>query len=355
MKELKFDPEKLNIHQFCSNLVENETMNLKYCPYKENPLDPAGCSLTNGVDADTTKSKEISNTVNSLHSLGFFLREDNNIRLTDLGIKFAKNSILKNNYDDTLREAILHNGSMIGLLGQIYLNKTNNFSTDQIFVGYPNTGNEYFNFNGERISISSGSEKDSNTRTKSCLLAWGISASFFHPIDFEAATFEKKQSYVMSSIRNKRKYILNNSNFPSYIFENTFYTKKPLDYHNLTKNTGALRENNQEKVREITLKLEPKIKNRRLAILHALQNSYKTKQNLNLSKLISSMRNYPDMFVINPDSFEEIMYEEIYIGFVAGIPFKVVNEKLKPLCGINLNELNINAPLNVIKIIDRII
>ena len=62
MKELKFDPEKLNIHQFCSNLVENETMNLKYCPYKENPLDPAGCSLTNGVDADTTKSKEISNT-----------------------------------------------------------------------------------------------------------------------------------------------------------------------------------------------------------------------------------------------------------------------------------------------------
>ena len=59
------------------------------------------------------------------------------------------------------------------------------------------------------ISISSGSEKDSNTRTKSCLLAWGISASFFHPIDLEAATFEKKQSYVMSSIRNKKKYILN--------------------------------------------------------------------------------------------------------------------------------------------------
>ena len=61
---------------------------------------------------------------------------------------------------------------MVGLLGQIQLNQSQSFKTDELYIGYPNTGQEKVNFLGENIIISCGSEKDSNTRTKSCLLAW---------------------------------------------------------------------------------------------------------------------------------------------------------------------------------------
>ena len=73
MKDIKFDQNSLNIHNFCKILEKhNSIKDLNYCPYKENPLDESGCALTNGVYVDSTKQKEVSNTINALHSLGLF-------------------------------------------------------------------------------------------------------------------------------------------------------------------------------------------------------------------------------------------------------------------------------------------
>lgn len=351
MKEIKFDSGDVNIHQFCQILKKHQL--IQYCPYKENPLDEAGCSLTNGVEVDTTKQKEISNTVNALHSLGFFFREGREISITKSGRDFASCSVNSEQYLRIFTDGLLKNGLMVGLLGQIYLNSQERFSTNDIYVGYPNTGQESVFINGERIIISSGSEKDSNTRTKSCLLAWGVTSNFFAPVDLIDKSFDDRIGYTLLKVRNKRHY--EKIDFPDSIFDRKFITQKPLDYNNLTKNTGALRENNQEKIRKVTMQMESKIKNRRLAILHALNDAYHKQYELNLESLIDALKKFPDEFVVDHNSFLDTMLEESKIGFAAGLPFDIsIEGGLKPLCGINLDELNIGAPTRVLNMIDSI-
>ena len=52
----------------------------------------------------------------------------------------------------------------------------------------------------------------------------------------------------------------------------------------------------------------------------------------------------------------DIMFEEIKIGFAAGIPFRVIDDlNVKPLCGLNMQELNLNAPYEILKIIKHIL
>lgn len=54
MKDIKYNPEEDNILNHCNLLKSNSLLNIKYCPYKDNPLNTSGCSLTNGVNDDTT-------------------------------------------------------------------------------------------------------------------------------------------------------------------------------------------------------------------------------------------------------------------------------------------------------------
>ena len=355
MKDIKFDQNSLNIHNFCKILEKhNSIKDLNYCPYKENPLDESGCALTNGVYVDSTKQKEVSNTINALHSLGLFERRNKEIRLTNLGLRFAKSEINSETFLSIFKESILKNGLMIGLLGQIYIENKKSFKTEDIFVGYPNTGKEYVNHDDERIIISSGSEKDSNTRTKSCLLAWGTWLNFFYPKDLKNTPIADKRNYVLQKNRNRRDYLIDE--FPFFIFEKEFITEKPLDYNNLTKLTRALRENNQQNIRKVTLEVEPKIKNRRLALLHSLNDAYKKNRLLNIKNLITKMRSFPDQFIVDEQNFEDIMFEEIKIGFAAGIPFRVIDDSnVRPLCGLNMQELNLNAPNKTLKIIKQIL
>ncbi|PQJ32401.1 hypothetical protein BST92_10900 [Nonlabens arenilitoris] len=95
---------------------------------------------------------------------------------------------------------------------------------------------------------------------------------------------EVTRNYTLAKKRNLRKYKI--TNFPDYLFNGNHIVTKPLDYNNLTKNTGALRENNQAKIRELTLKVEPKIKNRRYAIIYALNKAYLEKTTLDFDTLI---------------------------------------------------------------------
>ena len=350
MFDLKYDQNSTNIHQFCSILKTDEDLGISFCRYKENPLSPSGCGLTNGVEEDSTKSKEISNTVNALHALGFFHRTGNMIRITQLGRTFANSYIDSKEFYSIFRQGALNSGLMIGLLGKLYLTQKQCFKTDELYIGYPNTGHEKVHLSGENIIVSCGSEKDSNTRTKSCLLAWGITAGFFFPTKLSRKSQNELNDYTLSKARGLKDYSL--LDFPHEIFQGKFLTAKPLDYNNLTKNTGALRENNQQKIRSATLSLEPKIKNRRLAILLTLHRCYLINKCLNLQELIKYLLYFEDLFVVDKDSFEAIMYEEINIGFVAGIPFEIdEDEQLKPMTGLELSELLLGAPKNVVAVI----
>ena len=85
-------------------------------------------------------------------------------------------------------------------------------------------------------------ESDSNTRTKSCLLAWGISCGFIpenldnDSYDADTIYQEVTRNYTLQK-RNLRKYKI--KNFPTIYLMETIVTK-PLDYNNLTKTLGHL-------------------------------------------------------------------------------------------------------------------
>lgn len=358
MKDIKYNPEEDNILNHCNLLNSNSLLNIKYCPYKDNPLNTSGCSLTNGVNDDTTKSKEISNTVNALDSLGFLYRRKRNIEITHQGLLFAKTEYNSADMLQIIRKAVSGYGMFIGFLAQIKLLGKTSFDTNEITLGYPNS-NEKILYEGNSIIISGGSESDSNTRTKSCLLAWGISCGFFIPENLDNDSYdadtlyqEVTRNYTLAKKRNLRKYKI--TNFPDYLFNGNHIVTKPLDYNNLTKNTGALRENNQAKIRELTLKVEPKIKNRRYAIIYALNKAYLEKTTLDFDTLIDFLNNYPDLFIVNQESFDDVMYSELNIAFMVGTPFSIgINNELNPLVGVDMSEVNLGAPDDLIKVMNK--
>ena len=358
MKDIKYNPQENNILNNCNLLKSNSLLNIKYCPYKDNPLNTSGCSLTNGVNDDTTKSKEISNTVNALDSLGFLYRRKRNIEITHQGLLFAKTEYNSIEMLQIIRKAVSGYGMFIGFLAQIKLLGKNSFDTNEITLGYPNS-NEKILYEGNSIIISGGSESDSNTRTKSCLLAWGISCGFFIPENLDNDSYdadtiyqEVTRNYTLAKKRNLRKYKI--KNFPDYLFNGNHIVTKPLDYNNLTKNTGALRENNQAKIRELTLTVEPKIKNRRYAIIYALNKAYLEKTTLDFDTLIDFLNNYPDLFIVNQESFDDVMYSELNIAFMVGTPFSIgIDNELKPLVGVAMSEVNLGAPDVLINVMNK--
>ena len=290
MSGVKFKRKSENIHKFCTLLVDSP-LGTKYCPYKQNPLDNAGCSLTNGVDEDSTKSKEVSNTINALHALGLVERIDRNIKITSSGIKFSKVQYGTAEMQELIKNAVLNYGPIIGVLKQICDiadPKTCIFDSNDIQVGFPNTS-ETVTFNNYEVALSSGSQKDSNTRTRSCLLAWLTTAGFIRPVDMPALQANeyahiKYRDFLNRLHRGDRKYIL----VEEPLFENAeFTTKKPLNYSNLTKLTAALRENNQAVVREATMKYEARINNRRFAILYFLNKAFQSDKLLLLDNIIT--------------------------------------------------------------------
>ena len=356
MTDIKFDPKSINIHSQCELLLENKSLGLKYCRYKENPLNNSGCSLTNGINDDTTKSKEVSNTINSLHALGFVNRIGNSIKFTNEGKRFAETLYNSNEMLIQIRTAVLRYGLFVGFIYQIKNLGKNEFDTNEIDVGYPKA-TENILYNGELIKISSGSEDDSITRTKSCLIAWATTCGFICPLPILSKLdmnnpHISSSEYVLQPKRNLRKYKI--INLPQNLFSGDFVTKKPLDYKNLTKNIGALRENNQQNIREITLKLEPKIQNRRLAVLYILNKAFRNKKDVQLQKLVDFLLTFKEYFVIEKENFYDVMCEEINIAFISGIPF-LINGKdnLKPLTGLNTEELTLNAPKEVIAILNK--
>ena len=348
LNDIKFESGNRTIHNHCRLLVSSNSLRITHCPYKS-PLDSSGCSLTNSVKVDSTKSKEVSNTVNSLHGLGLVTRSaESNVQLTELGATFA---YLEN--DDTgmhqvIRRATLNYGPMVGLLGQVYLSGQPEFDTNELVVGYPST-RETVDHNGESVTISSGSEPDSNTRTKSCLLAWGTTAGFFHPTSLEVPNRQQAHidtaAYINQERRPLRRYKVLHID---EIFRGDFKVNRTLDYNNLTKNSKALRESNQASVRGATMAATRTIQNRRFCILHRLNSAFESGSLVSLDDLAQTLTSNPNLYLLNPSNIAKVLRIELGICNSAGIVYRMIGDKIKPLNGINLTELSVGAPRDLL-------
>ena len=351
-----YSREEDNIHNYCS-LVEDSAFGKK-CPYKESPLGNSGCYITNGKLEDTTKKKEVGNTINALHGMGFVKREDHDIVITKLGEKFAKSNIFTTESYKLISKAILSYGPVVGVVDEIEkINKNGVFEAREIAVGYP-ISEEVVYENGMYITISSGSTDDANTRSRSCYLSWLVTAGVIEPLGVTPdcksnIPYMKYRSFLNEATLSARKYkIIVNLN---EVYKTIGVTEHPLDFINLTKRTMALRENGQEAVREATMKYESRIQNRRFAIMYLLNEVYNKSSFLSFNKLYKFLKNYKELFVISNDNFEDVLKEELHIANVGGIPFNVKKEsddiKLYPKVGVNLQELSINAPLSLINVL----
>lgn len=187
LNDIKFVREEENIHKYCPLLRAASLIGSPSCRFKSNPLDEAGCALTNGLNVDFTKSKEVSNTINALHALGFVERDNKTSHLTDKGIIFADTEYNSAEMSRIIHDAVIKYGPVVGLLSQIPSRheKGCRFNTNDLTIGYPDT-NEVAYIDGNLVKISSGSKSDSNIRTKSCLLAWLTTAGYIRPVKINA-------------------------------------------------------------------------------------------------------------------------------------------------------------------------
>lgn len=353
LKDVKFDRGTVNIHRYCTLLNEDELIG-KYCRFKENPLDNAGCSITNGIQSDTTKSKEVSNTINAMHALGFVERVGRKVRITSLGVRFAKTEYGTADMQAIIKKAVLNYGPVVGVMyGLSGYNPGDKFNVSEINVGYPSPI-EFVEYNGSLVELSVGSTQDSNTRTKSCILAWLTQGGYIKPVHFKPTDSPfphiAYRDYINSEHRMWQMYEI-------VEFPNTEITDKPLNYDNLTKMNFCLRENGQSVVREATMYYETKIKNRRFAILFLLNLAFQNDTAVALNDIINVLKEDKDKFIVSEDDLVETISAEIEIAFMAGIPYvkRYMNGKLylQPTKGLNLEELKVGAPQDVINFLNN--
>jgi hypothetical protein len=345
LKDVKFDRDGENIHSFCTLLREDDIAG-HYCRFKENPLDDAGCSITNGVLSDSTKSKEVSNTINAMHALGFVERDGRKIRITSFGYKFSVTKYDSEEMYHIIKKAVQNYGPIVGVLSwlQRHYNIGDKFNTNDIKVGYPEP-EEYVEYNGERVLLSTGSTQDTNTRTRSCILAWLTSAGFVKPANVRPSDSPYPQiayrDYINKEHRMEQVYEI--IDFPS-----VETTEHPLNYDNLTKMNFCLRENGMMSVRDATRYYEEIIKNRRFAILYLLNMAYENNTTIAIDDMIKIMRTYPNLFVVSDYDLEYTINTEIEIAFMAGIPYvlRIIGGKsrLQPIKRLNIKELIVGAP-----------
>lgn len=350
MKDAKYSSDARNILEFCTLLKQHPIHGFKYCPFKANPLDKAVCGLTNSIQADTTKQKEVSNTLNALEGLGFLDRKEGGFRITAEGAAFATLEIDSEDLVPLFRRACLRYGPFVGMLGQFRTFPAGVVTSGDLTVGYPKT-DEMLEVNGKTVRVSTESARDANVRTRSCLLLWAIAAGFMKPHGIEAFPSDPQVRYrqlINADIRASRKFDINLSLYEEFL-QSPHRTERPLDYSNLTKNVGSLRENGQALQRDVTMAVDSVIKNRRFAICFALNRAAERSENVDVGGLVSVLAGAEDMFAIPGNDVGAAVRRDLQIGFVAGIPFEAANpDSVMPICSLDLEVLSAGVPIEVV-------
>lgn len=355
LKGLKFDStSKYNPLMFFPLAKKHPSIGI-YDPYLDNPLSPAKFHLTQSIQYDTQKSKSASECLNALEALGWVSRKNNLSRLSDIGLTLASIPYETEQFIKIARKSVLGYGVFVGFLFKCLQNidKQNTVNKGKIEVGYKNT-HETIELDGKHIPISTGSQKDTIVRTRSTLFAWAVSTGFSIPVGLP--TPKKPLTWHVETLNeiskkhwgwNKMKMFI-----PDDLFGTNHLVEQPLSYRWMTKSTKALRERGQESIRNISLKEETKVKNRRFAIVLSLALAAENKNKISYPKFISELKKYPELFVIKDNNFERAMQIEMDIAIIAGIPYVADKEFLTPLTRVKKEILIEDAPEDVT---DRII
>ncbi len=345
IKSLKYDPEKEHsILEYCPLLVKKSSWSTRVCPYLQNPISDAKCYLTQSLLYDTQKSKSASDAMNAMDGLNWVNRHNSDSKITELGKKLALM-----NFEDVvpyLKDSLLSYGPFVGFLWKTLQNENSGvISRNNVFVGFPRTEEVYFD-GTSKIILSTGSQDDTNTRTRSIFFTWALTAGLLNPIDDSIDV----AAYILGGNWNMQKFKVN---FSKDILLGHAVTK-PLEYNWLTKDTKALRERNQALQRNTTMQLETKVKNRRFSIVYLLNEAFEKNMDLSLDLLIKELVNN-DSYVINRDTFQDVMNIEKDIATITGIPFIDKSNLLTPVTHINKEILSRGVPTEVIEYQENLI
>lgn len=360
LKEIKYDAnDNNNVHKFCKRL--KNCAGIYCCPYLINPLNASKCYATQSLESDSTKSKAVSDIGGSLEALGFIEKvSPKSYKISDSGKKWVNEKFGSKAWNDIALAGVLTYGPMIGFLSKLR-DKPDKFSYSGIYLGYPHTDERViFRKAGRKeiIQISTDSQKDSNTRTTSRLIAWAVATGLLEPCDVKydtaASTPYKKYRDFLNADELTVRCFKKTPELKS-LFSKKLYVENPLAFSRLHKNVASLRENGGETLREATLQYNNKILNRRYAFVYLLNDASKKNKELLFDDAVKTMSKHKDYFFSDGNDPFEIMGTECEVADITGIPFELNdNNELKPLTMINLNVLESDAPNEIMKIVHKL-
>lgn len=343
LNDFKFDEnDKENVHNYCQLL--KWCINQNCCRFLDNPLDPSKCYATQSVNSDSTKSKAVSDVGGSLEALGFITKEDNGLyKVSSTGKQWVETDFYSKEWGTLAQKAVLSYGPLVGFLSKLK-DKADIFSYSGIYLGYPKTEEivQYTDENGltKTIHLSTDSQKDSNTRTVSKIIAWCVCTGILYPqtqsgINLnETLPHLKYQDFINQERLTVRRF--EKSETVKHLFDTKFLVNNPLSFSRLHKNVGSIRENGSEDLRNATLENIPKILNRRYVFIKVLNYCSKNNISLDFEKLVDAMEKQSKFFFSAGNNAFDIMASECEIADIAGIPFSETDDGLLvPLTIIN--------------------
>ena len=125
-----------------------------------------------------------------------------------------------------------------------------------------------------------------------------------------------------------------------------------MSFANQTKLIGALRERGMDAIREATMACQERLKNRRFAIVYLLNQAKKQNKGVSIAALMEFMLENAAHFVISTANFERVLYQELDIANMTGIPFIMDETRtMYPLTLVDDNELEEGAPMTIIELL----
>lgn len=340
-QEIKVQDSGPRITECCSLLVIDHALNLKYCPYKQNALDLGVCHLTNSVMDDSTKSKESSNSLNSLVALGLLERDGNDrLVLTSAGIAFAGASVGDDVFTSVLYEGVTNYGPAVGLLAQLVNNPKLLTNSANAIVGYPNSAQRVI-VDGRVFELPVGSKKDSNTRTRSVLLKWLVASGCLEPVaevPGQGGPASKYRDYLNAKDRPVGAFRLTSSAQKLFSVGKP-HVERPLDFLNSLKGL-SLRERRQKVARDAALKYAGIVRNRRALIALLFDKASRNTTGITSQYVLDVMRSNPESFFVENDQSLRVVESEVEYAFAVGTPFvRDSDGRMIPLTTINTSRL----------------
>ena len=364
LREAQFDAKAdKSIHDHCPLLVKVRASRSPVCPFLKNPLNPAKCELTQSLQRDTQKLKSVGDAVNALEALGFVDRHEGKFSVNNVGLRIAQLDYFAREYLEELRKQAKGYGLFLGFLFLARnLSHNNVVRRDALkeVLGFPETGDfltQKTLFGKETIRVSTGCTADTRSRTTSLLLKWGLTLGYLsltrslkliEDVNVHVATLDTiKKRILAKEITTK---------IPESVFKGT-YVPRPIEYSFLNPDPRARRDLSK-KEREASMKMDEKVKNRRLAIINALSSAFKRNKSLDYSEFKDELKGRNN-FVIDAENYDNAMNLELKTVVLAGALWEAVESGtemiLKPISHVDESVLRRNVPKRVLQELDEVL